>query len=115
MVLSNGHSSISFIILTPMVIAIIVLLTGQIITRTSFGENKNFTSPTEVLHASISNLSSISNYTIAPSVRITYPPYPPTITTGKLIIEGTANETQGGIQNVTAMAHVFPFKGDFPI
>ena len=49
---------------------------------------------------------------VPPSVNITYPFYPPTITTGKIIIEGTANDSSG-IHNVSIAAHSFPFKGEF--
>ena len=55
------------------------------------------------------------NDTKPPSVNITYPSYPPTITTGRIIIEGTANDSESGIKTVSASAHVFPFGGNFSI
>jgi hypothetical protein len=55
------------------------------------------------------------NDTIPPIVNITYPEYPPTITTGKIIIQVTANDPDSGIESISAAAHVFPFTGDLPI
>ena len=55
------------------------------------------------------------NDTKPPSVNIAYPAYPPTITTGRIIIEGTANDSESGIKTVSASAHVFPFGGNFSI
>ncbi len=95
MVVSNSFSSVQSLILASIVLVIIVLFMCQALTRFSYGENK---------------------YSVTvPLVNITYPPYPPTITTGKIIIEGTASDDGSRIQNMTAVAHVFPFKGNFPI
>jgi glucose/arabinose dehydrogenase len=57
----------------------------------------------------------LENDRTRPSVNITYPEYPPTVTTGKIIIVGTANDSGSGIRNVSADVHTFPFKGHFPI
>ena len=46
-----------------------------------------------------------------PLVNITYPAYPPTVTTGKIMIQGTANDLDSGIRSVSATAHTFPFNG----
>ena len=50
-----------------------------------------------------------------PSVNITNPPYPPTVTTGKFIIQGSAQDFDSGIHNVTAYAHTFPFDGHYNV
>jgi hypothetical protein len=50
-----------------------------------------------------------------PSVHIKNPPYPPTVTTGKITIQGTANDSESGIKNVSAAAHVFPFNGSYQV
>ena len=57
----------------------------------------------------------IKDDTIPPFVNIVYPQYPPTITTGKIIIQVSANDSNSGIKNVSAVAHTFPFNGHFPI
>ena len=75
-------------------VIIVVLLMSQSTTKVTFGQ-QNDTKP--------------------PSVNITYPAYPPTITTGRIIIEGTANDSESGIKTVSASAHVFPFGGNFSI
>jgi hypothetical protein len=47
---------------------------------------------------------------VVPSINVTFPPYPPTITTGAFTIEGTANDHSGsGIKTVNAIAHSFPY------
>ena len=75
-------------------VIILVLLMSQTTTKVTFGQQ---------------------NDSKAPSVNITYPSYPPTITTGRIIIEGTANDSESGIKTVSASAHVFPFGGNFSI
>jgi len=50
-----------------------------------------------------------------PLVNITYPPYPPTVTTGKIIIHGSAIDFDSGIRNVSAFAHTFPFDGHYRV
>src|SRR5215469_1573609 len=85
--------------------------------------------PTQVSHP---------KYSIAPpSLQITYPAYPPTVTVGKIIIQGTAGPgsascrvfpslfnltkltyltaSESAVRAVAAAAHVFPFNGSFPI
>jgi len=85
--------------------------------------------PTQVSHP---------KYSIAPpSLQITYPAYPPTVTVGKIIIQGTAGPgsasrrvfpspfnltkltyltaSESAVRAVSAAAHVFPFNGSFPI
>jgi len=67
----------------------------------------------------VKNVSSIpdnpKNDTTPPLVNITYPSYPPTVTTGKITITGTTSDHGSGIHNVSASIHVFPFTGDFPV
>ena len=55
------------------------------------------------------------NDTIPPIVNITYPEYPPTITTGKIITQVTANDADSGIESISAAGNVFPFTGDLSI
>ena len=86
---------------------IIALLIGSTFAGTSAGQNSDITTlPSQVFS---------KNDTKPPSVNITYPSYPPTITTGRIIIEGTANDSESGIKTVSASAHVFPFGGNFSI
>ena len=92
-----------------LVVMIIALLIGSTFACISAGQN------------SISNITALpsqvfsKNDTKPPSVNIAYPAYPPTITTGRIIIEGTANDSESGIKTVSASAHVFPFGGNFSI
>jgi hypothetical protein len=81
-------------IILIIIVIVTVLLIYQTMTKISFGE---------------------LNDTRPPSVNITYPAYPPTITTGKIILQGTANDSESGIKTVSAAAHVFPFNGNFSI
>ena len=60
-------------------------------------------------------LDNSQNDITRPLVNITYPAYAPTITTGKIIIQGTANDFDSGIRNVSAAAHTFPFDGHFRV
>ncbi|HXS59423.1 MAG TPA: N,N-dimethylformamidase beta subunit family domain-containing protein [Candidatus Sulfopaludibacter sp.] len=56
------------------------------------------------------------NDSTPPVINITYPPYPPTVTTGKFILYINAKDEGGsGIHNISALAHTFPFNGHFPI
>ena len=58
----------------------------------------------------------LENDITRPLVNITYPAYPPTITTGKIIIQGTANDFDSGIRNVSAVcSYYFPFDGHFHV
>jgi hypothetical protein len=53
---------------------------------------------------------------LPPVINITYPPYPPTVTTGKFIVNvSTKDEGGSGVHNISALAHTFPFNGHFPI
>jgi len=90
-----------------LVVMIIALLIVSTFAGTSAGQNGDITTlPSQVYS---------KNDTKPPSVNITYPAYPPTITTGRIIIQGTANDSESGIKTVSASAHVFPFGGNFSI
>jgi len=60
-------------------------------------------------------LDNSQNDITRPFINITYPAYPPTITTGKIIIQGSANDFDSGIRNLSAYAHTFPFDGHYPV
>ena len=100
--------------------SIILFLTfHSLIAITSFGQQintiNNSASNTSVEITAKITSNKLLNDTIRPSVNITYPEYPPTVTTGKLIIQGTANDSGSGIRNVSADVHTFPFDGHFTI
>jgi N,N-dimethylformamidase beta subunit-like, C-terminal len=82
------------IVLIVTVIVLVALLMNPTMTKISFGQQ---------------------NDTIRPSVHITNPPYPPTVTTSKIIIQGTANDSESGIKAVSIDAHAFPFTGKFSV
>jgi glucose/arabinose dehydrogenase len=89
------------ILITVIIASVAVMfLIGE---NRAFGQQKN-----------VPNVDA-QNDTTRPSVNITYPAYPPTVTTGKIIIEGTANDSGSGIRNVSAAVHTFPFDGHFRI
>jgi len=101
-------------------VLIVMLLIVALSAITSYGQ------PNNIRNDSVTNLSVDSttktnilhnpqNDTIRPSVNITYPQYPPTVTTGKIIIQGTANDSGTGIRSLSASVHTFPFNGHFPI
>jgi hypothetical protein len=104
------------IISTLIVITTSLLLICEIGTGVSFAsviENGNQTNSTS---ASVPTTQVFHYYSIPPpSLNITYPSYPPTVTTGKIIIQGTANDSKSGIRGVSASAHVFPFNGNFTV
>jgi len=60
-------------------------------------------------------LDNSQNDVTRPLVNITYPTYPPTVNTGKIIIQGTAHDFDSGIRNVSAAAHTFPFDGHYSV
>lgn len=61
------------------------------------------------------NRDVLENDTIPPLVTITYPSYPPTISTGEIVIEGTTKDYGNGIKQVLAYIHTFPFDGDYAV
>src|SRR4030095_16919450 len=78
-----------------------------------YSSNTNSLSNTSIKIASKANFENPQNDTRPPSINITYPEYPPTVTTGKLMIQGTATDSGSGIHNVSAVAHKFPFNGHY--
>jgi len=95
-------------------IVAVISLTAQ---GTSFGQNNenDIHVVNNVGGSLVLDKPQAHNDTIRPSVNITYPEYPPTVTTGKIIIQGTANDSGSGIRNVSADVHTFPFNGHFTI
>ena len=92
-----------------------------IITNPSFGQqnNTNFTSTSKILKSisphslHTTNNSQDQHDHRPPLVNMTYPTYPPTVTTGEIIIRGTARDSGSGIRNVSAAVHTFPFDDHF--
>src|SRR6266540_3600614 len=99
------------------IIIVTVILIFLIDRSNAFGERNNMNNIKDVnnLHRISVILDNSQNDTGRPVVNITYPNYPPTVTTGKLVIQGTASDSENGIHNVSAVAHTFPFNGDFPV
>ena len=100
---------ITTVVATTIVFLFLINLTiafGQQINITDNANNSNYIS---------SKLESPKNDTSRPLVNITYPIYPPTITTNKIIINGTSSDSGSGILNVSAAAHTFPFRDTFPV
>jgi hypothetical protein len=98
---------------------ILFLLFISIIPILSFAQQNN-TSVNSTSNSSMWNTTKATfgiaqNDTIPPKVNITYPFYPITVTTGKIAIDANVSDSESGIHNVSARAHTFPFKGDFPI
>ena len=88
-----------------LVVMIIALLIVSTIAGTSAGQNGDITTlPSQVFS---------KNDTKPPSVNITYPAYPPTITTGRIIIQGTANDSESGIKSVCVRLTYFHLLGSF--
>ena len=59
------------------------------------------------------------NDTKSPVVNITSPPYPPptlpsSIPTKTVMVNGTASDTDSGVQKIEAFVHTFPFDNKFP-
>ena len=78
--------------------------------------NTGFISTTSSLQAhEISAFENLQNDNIPPKVNITYPFYPITLTSGKIAIDANVSDSESGIHNISARAHTFPYKGDFPI
>jgi len=91
---------------------------GLFSSNASFGQENDteFALHTSTLPTTTSNVFENSkNDYIPPIVNIKIPEYPPTITTGEFAIHFTANDSDSGIHNLSAAAHVFPFEGSFPI
>lgn len=95
----------------------VIFLSFQLIH--SFAENtlqpNLISSSTTVLRPAV-NINTTKNThedDIPPILNITYPFYPPTVTTGKIVIEGIAKDSDSGIHNVSISAHSFPFRGEF--
>jgi hypothetical protein len=108
--------------IAPILIFILVFvstfLIDQTFSNTSFGQQTDTyynlkTSKSQ--NAILDVFENFKNDTISPTINITYPAYPPTITTGKIVIRVIASDTDSGIRNVSASAHVFPFRGDWPL
>jgi N,N-dimethylformamidase beta subunit-like protein len=104
------------------VIFVLSTLMYQIVLTSTFGQQTNsgpdFASTVSILQTpkfSESERSEAKTDSIRPSINITYPAYPATLSTGKLIIEGTASDQSSGIHNVSAIAHTFPFSGNFSV
>jgi hypothetical protein len=93
--------------------------TGLFLSDKSLGQDNDteFAVNTSALPtaATTNESENFKNDTIPPNIDIKYPAYPPTITTGKINILLTTNDSGSGIHNVSAAAHVFPFEGNFPI
>ena len=95
-----------------------IFFTGLFLSNKSFGqENYNeLANNISALPTTITNVSENSKNDNMPTIiDIKYPGYPPTITTGKINILFTTNDSYSGIQNISAVAHVFPFDGNLPI
>ena len=109
----------TFFVIIFVSFAIVFLSFHSIVEADSFAENsshlKFVLSNTSVLNpeSKISVFENPDNDNVPPSINITYPFYPPTVTTGKIVIEGTANDSGSGIHNVSIAAHTFPFRGEF--
>ena len=101
-------------IITSVIITIIVFL-YLINVASTFGQQINITDNANNSSYLSSKLEIPENDATRPLVNITYPIYPPTITTNKIIINGTASDTGSGILNLSAIAHTFPFKDTFPV
>jgi hypothetical protein len=66
----------------------------------------------QVSPINLSRLTSGDN--VPPSIKITYPSYPPTLTSSNITIKGITNDSNG-IKAISADAHTFPFNGSLPI
>jgi len=100
---------------TPsLILFVIVLLIIQTIFSISFGQQNNINNESLANSATLQTTRSQID-TVRPAVKITYPDYPPTVTTGKIVIQGTASDSGSGIRNVTAAAHTFPFNDSFSL
>jgi hypothetical protein len=113
-------SDLTQITLLFTIITIAYLSIGQVVTGVSRGQqDHNNNSLSNIENSSrpsnIGNIPPKSSSTERPSVDITSPPFPATITTGKIMIQGTAKDTVSGIRTVSASAHVFPFNGYFSV
>ena len=105
---------VNFSIMPSLILFAFVLLIVHTAFNVSFGQQNNinieFLSNNSALQTTRPQID-----TVRPVINITYPNYPLTVTTGKIIIQGTAYDSGSGIHNVSADAHTFPFKGHFPI
>ena len=79
-----------------------------------YGQQAN-TSTTNRQNYHLLNFDILKKDREPPQLNITSPIYPPTITTDKIIINGTSSDSGSGVLNVTAVAHTFPFRDTFPI
>jgi len=99
-------------------IFVIAMLSVMSVLEIAYCEQLNNGNTDPILPFRVSKIDVLQNSqndTIRPSINITYPEYPPTVTSGKIIIQGTANDSGSGIQNVSAVAHTFPFNGHFRV
>jgi len=89
--------------------------------KDSFAENNSnvkFLSSNNSVFNPDDNIISFTNThtdNTPPSINITYPFYPPTIKPGKVLFEGIASDSESGIQNIYALAHSFPYYGNFTL
>jgi hypothetical protein len=90
---------------------------GLSLSNTSFGQ-ENYNELGINISAIPTNTTNVlensKNGNMSPVIDIKYPEYPPTITTGKINILFVTNASSG-IHNISAVAHTFPYDGDFPI
>ncbi len=107
---------------TVTIIFLLMVLMYPTLLNTTLGEqkfnNKIIESQLPAVRPPPGNVSAnahLQNDTVRPLIKISNPGYPPTITTGKIVIEGTASDSESGIHNISAAAHIFPFQGTFPI
>ena len=99
-------------------IFVIAMLSVMSVLEIAYCEQLNNGNTDPILPFRVSKIDVLQNSqndTIRPSINITYPEYPPTVTSGKIIIQGTANDSGSGIRNVSADVHTFPFNGHFTI
>jgi hypothetical protein len=107
-----------FIIFVIIIVSItVVVLSFQSIhsfAENSFKANLVSSSTAPLNHVNSSNpRENLDDDNVPPRINITYPFYPPTVTSGKIVIEGTASDYDGGIYKVSISAHTFPFRGEF--
>jgi hypothetical protein len=95
-------------------VLILTIMMPLLISITSWGQQNNYISNSSKYETlpqtkNIESAVRITDDSTPPSVNITYPNYPPTIMTGKIVIEGIAEDSGSGINNITAVSHTFPF------
>jgi hypothetical protein len=86
--------------------------------NTNITSNSNSSKPTSKLQTANTKITLLNNSKAQhddtpPLANITNPAYVPTVTTGKIIIQGTASDSGSGVRNVSATANIFPFSPYF--